>query len=514
VFSMKPEVVAKFQPLFHPKSVAFIGASNKPDKWGSIILANLINGGFNGPIYPVNPGETDIQGLKSYPKIADVPNNPDLAVIVVPPPSVPQVIDECVNKGVRAGVVITAGFAEVGDAGQDLQLEMVNRARAGGMILVGPNCNGIMCPPANLHAAMPPIFPPPGKVAVVAQSGNVATSIARRVMKKGLGISCLVSTGNEADQHCEDFFQYLAEDPETKVILSYIEGFGDGRRFFEITREVTKKKPVIMLKAGSTGAGARAAKSHTAALSGSDSSFDGVRRQAGIIRAKNIDDLNNVGLGFIRQPLPRGRQVGIVTAGGGWGVLAADACAEAGLEVLTLPEKTIAELDAFMPAWWSRGNPVDLVAGLRPDHLWKALECVLRCSEIHGVILLGIMAALPLRPLPTSTNPQEIEKAIQEILRGMRDAFQKLLGMADRYQKPVIVASEFPNTAVDIESQMAGMLGTIGGVCYLRPEDTARVMASLADYAEYLRFVALEDGADHNPPNKRPKKLSDSKKHI
>lgn len=178
--------------------------------------------------------------------------------------------------------------------------------------------------------------------------------------------------------------------------------------------------------------------------------------------------------------------------------MAADACAEGGLDILTLPEKTIAELDAFMPAWWNRGNPVDLVASLRPDHLWKALECILRCSEIHGVILLGIVSALPLRPLPPSANPQEIEKAIQEILRGIQDVFHALLSLADRFQKPVIVASEFPNTAADIESQMAGMLGKIRGVCYLTPEDAAMVMASLADYAEYRRFVALDDDAAHN----------------
>ncbi len=480
------EIVERFQPLFHPNSVAFIGASNKPDKWGSIILSNLISGGFKGPIYPVNPGEAEIQGLKSYPRIAHVPDTPDLAVIVVPPPSVPQVIGECVTKGVRAGVVITAGFAEVGNEGEDLQLEMVNRARAGGMILVGPNCNGIICPQANLHVAMPPLFLPPGQVAVVAQSGNVATSIARRVMKKGLGISCFVSSGNEADLHCEDFFQYLAEDPETKVILSYIEGFRDGKRFFEIAREVIKKKPIIMLKAGSTNAGAKAAMSHTAALAGSDSAFDGVRRQTGIIRAKSIDDVTNIGVGFIRQPLPRGRRVGVVTAGGGWGVLAADACAEAGLEVLSLPEETIAELDAFMPAWWNRANPVDLVAALRPDHLWKALGCLLRCSEIDGVILLGIMPALPLRPLPPSASPQEIEKQLQETLTGIRDAFQESLSLADRYQKPVIVASEFPTTSVDIESRMDGMLGKMGGVCYFTPEDAAMVMASLANYAEHI----------------------------
>jgi len=506
------DVIKRFQPLFHPNSVAFIGASNKPGKWGSIILSNLINSGFKGPIYLVNPGETEIKGLKSYSGIAQVPGAPDLAVIVVPPPSVPRVIEECVAKGIRAGVVITAGFAEVGDEGELLQRKLVNRARAGGMILAGPNCNGIICPPASLHVAMPPVFPPAGQVAIVSQSGNVGTSIMRRVLKKGFGISCFVSSGNEADLHCEDYFRYLAEDPQTKVILSYIEGFRDGTRFLEIAKEATKKKPIIMLKAGSTSAGAKAAMSHTAALAGSDSAFDGVRRQSGIIRAKNIDDLTNIGVGFIRQPLPRGRSVGVLTAGGGWGVLAADACAEASLEVLTLPEETIAELDAFMPAWWTRSNPVDLVADLRPDNLWKALDCLLRCGEIHGIILLGVMFALRFRPLP-SDNPQEIEKALQEILRGIGDAFQKLLSMADQHQKPVIVASEFPVDALNIESRVSGVAGKTGGACYLKPEDAALVMASLADYAEYLGLGDRENDSSLNPP-KKLKPLSGSKQPI
>jgi acyl-CoA synthetase (NDP forming) len=511
VVSTMAEVSERLQRLFYPHSVVFVGASNKPDKWGSIILANLINGGFKGLIYPVNPGETEIQGLTSYPSVTLVPGTPDLAVIVVPPGSVPHVIDECVAKGIRAGVVITAGFAEVGDDGHDLQREMVTRARDGGMLLVGPNCNGIMCPPANLYAAMPPVFPPPGQVAIVSQSGNVATSIARRVIKKGFGISCFVSSGNEADLHCEDFFRYLAKDPETRVILSYIEGFRDGKRFLEIAKEVTKKKPIIVLKAGSTSAGAKAAMSYTAALAGSDHAFEGLRRQAGIIRAKNIDDLTNVGVGFIHQPLPRGRQVAVLTAGGGWGVLAADACAKAGLEVPALPEETIAELDAFMPAWWNRGNPVDLVAALRPDHLWKASECLLRCSEIHGVILLGIMPVLPLRPLAPSASEQETENGIQEILRGIRDAFQNLVGLADRYHKPLIVASEFPTTAVDIESRMSGMLGKIGGVCYLRPEDAATAMAGLATYAEYIGLRGLDKDAHHHLQGRTPNALGGSK---
>jgi acyl-CoA synthetase (NDP forming) len=261
----------------------------------------------------------------------------------------------------------------------------------------------------------------------------------------------------------------------------------DGRRFFEIANEVTRKKPVIMLKAGGTNAGARAAKSHTAALAGSDSTFEGACRQAGIIRAKNMDDLTDIGIGFVRQPLPKGRRVGIVTAGGGWGVLAADACAEAGLEVPTLPGEILAELDTFLPAWWSRSNPVDLVAGLRRDHLGKSLECLLRCAEIDGVLLLGIMPALPLEPLPPSPGPEVIEQRVQALLRSIRDIFDELMGLADQYQKPVIIGSELPVFIGDLEDRMALMLGETGDVCYPSPEDAAMVMAGLVRYAEYLR---------------------------
>jgi acyl-CoA synthetase (NDP forming) len=478
----------KLKPLFKPASVAFVGASNKPGKWGSIVLSNLINAGYEGDIYPINPKEEEVQGIRSYPRITDLPARPDLAVIIIPPNAVPGVIDECVARGVRAGVVITAGFAEVGDEGVKLQFEMVRRAREGGMVLVGPNCNGIISPPEKLHVAMPPVFPPLGPLGVVAQSGNVATSIARRGMKMGFGVSRFVSSGNEADLHCEDYFDYLSEDPETKVILSYIEGFRDGRRFFKIAKKVTKKKPLVIVKAGATAVGARAAKSHTAALSGSDSTFDGACAQAGVIRAKNIDELSNIGAGFVGQPLPKGRSVGIITAGGGWGVLATDACAEAGLEVPPLPEETLVELDTFMPAWWSRSNPVDLVAGLRPDHLGKSLDCLLRCPGLDGVIVLGIMAALPMRPLPPSASPEAVEKQIRELIEGIKKVFADFMGLADQYDKPVIIASEFPVSTVDLESRVAQALGQDGYVCYFTPEDAATVMAGLAKYAAYRRL--------------------------
>jgi len=200
-----------------------------------------------------------------------------------------------------------------------------------------------------------------------------------------------------------------------------------------------------------------------------------------------MDDMTDIGIGFVRQPLPRGRRVGIVTAGGGWGVLAADACAEAGLEVPTLPGEILAELDTFLPAWWSRSNPVDLVAGLRRDHLGKSLECLLRCAEIDGVLLLGIMPALPLEPLPPSPGPEVIEQRLQALLGRIRDIFDEFMGLADQYQKPVVIGSELPVFIGDLEDQMAIMLGKKGYICYPSPEDAAMVMASLVRYAEYLQ---------------------------
>ncbi len=486
---MRHTVNEGLHKLFHPRSVAFVGASDKPGKWGSIILGNLKRGDFQGTIYPINPAQDAVQGLKAYSRISDLPETPDLAVIVVPAEGVPGVVNECVAKGIKAGVVISAGFAELGKEGERLQREVVDRARAGGMVLVGPNCNGIMRPPAKLHLAMPPVFPPPGPIAVVTQSGNVGTSIVRRVMKMGFGVSCFVSSGNEADLHCEDYYRYLADDHETKVILSYIEGFRDGKRFLEVAREVTRKKPLIILKAGFTGAGAKAALSHTAALAGSDTAFNGAIRQAGVIRARNIDDLAQIGVGFIRQPLPRGRRVGIVTVGGGWGVLAADACSQAGLEVISLPDETIAELDRFMPSWWTRGNPVDLVAALRPDHLWNSLKCLLQCEQVDGLLLLGIMPALAVNPLTASTMPGVTGEWLQALVESIREAFERIMEMAESHRKPIIVASEFPTSALDLENRMAATLGKTGCVCYFTPEDAARVMADLASYAGYLDRV-------------------------
>ncbi len=359
--------MTEFNKFFEPRSVAFLGASGDVRKWGFRILFNIITGGYNGRLYPVNPKGEQIGTLKVYKTVNDIPEVPDLAVIVVPAAVILQAVRECGQKGIKAGVVITAGFAEVGKEGAVLQAEMVETASSYGMRLIGPNCFGLMSTSRMLYAQMPNAFPPAGPIAVVSQSGNVGFTIARRAMSMDLGCSRVISTGNEADLHAEDFIEYLAGDQQTRVIMSYVEGFKNGRRLFDIATRASMKKPVIMIKVGETEAGASAARSHTASLSGSDAVFDGVCRQAGIIRVRNLQQLMNVGYGFLCHPLPKGNRVGIVTLGGGWGVLAADACARLGLDIVKLSDEIMKELDAFLPSWWSRNNPVDLAAGAPPD---------------------------------------------------------------------------------------------------------------------------------------------------
>jgi acyl-CoA synthetase (NDP forming) len=477
----------EFNKFFAPRSLAFLGASTDHTKWGFRILSNVVTGGFQGKIYPVNPKGGEVLGLKVFCSIDEIPEVPDLAIIVVPPTGMVETIKECVSKGIKAAVIVTAGFAEVSRSGAEVQEEIVRLARQGGLRLIGPNCFGILSPSGKLYAQMPPIFPPDGQLAVVSQSGNVGLTIARKAMALDFGCSRMISIGNEGDLHAEDFLEYLAGDDKTKVILSYIEGLRDGRRFFEVAKNTSYKKPVVMIKVGETEAGASAARSHTAALSGSAEVFNGVSRQAGIVRANNLQELMNLAYGFLCHPIPKGRRVGIATLGGGWGVLAADACSRLGLDVIKLPDDVVRELDAFLPVWWSRGNPVDTVAGAA-ENITKVVEILAKSDATDAVLSMGVpFPYLARMTLPT--NEEEKNKFFQVIVDSYCKSFGEMKAISEKYGKPVIVAAELPTPRGEraLDTEIMRYISKQNMVCYSMPDEAAMVLNSMVKYGEFLR---------------------------
>ena len=494
------DVVKKFEPLFEPKSIAFIGASRNPLKWGYQIPSNLIEFGYDGNVYPVNPHESDLFKLKVYRTLDEIPEQPiDLAVATVPSRVILEVVKDCAEAGVKALIVIAAGFGELGDEGAGKEAEMARIARDSGMLLVGPNCAGVVSPePRNLYCQMPPVKTTPGCIAMASQSGNIGKTIQDLATKYHVGISRLVSTGNEAFLHMEDYLEYFGEDTPTKVVASYVEGVDDGRRFLNIARDVSRKKPVVVLKVGRTQAGQRAARSHTGALAGSREIFHGACRQAGLTEVADVEELFDTITAFARQPIPRGRRVGIVSEGGGWGVLAADACAEFGLEVVDLPEHVLKQLDSFLPSWWSRGNPVDLVGGMVDQGVAKCAEILLACDEVDGVIALGVaflarQAAEYRRRAASGTSklasPALYEQIADIAIERDLEWIGELVKLIDRYQKPMVVAADTVFTAYEDKNEALFALMGEGVMVYPTPRRAARAFAHLVERHEYLASV-------------------------
>jgi acetyl coenzyme A synthetase (ADP forming)-like protein len=393
--------------LLAPSSIAVIGASRRPRTIGHEVLRNLLRGGFNGPTYPVNPNARAVAGVRAYPTITDVPDAVDLAVVTVPATEVPEAVHQCAAKGVRGLVIISAGFAELGRDRADAEHELVEFARRNGMRVVGPNCMGIINTnsAASMNATFAPFVPTPGRIAFSSQSGALGIELLGRVAELGLGISTFVSVGNKADVSGNDLLQYWEEDADTDVILLYLESFGNPRKFARLARRVSRRKPIVAVKSGRTQAGTRAAGSHTAALASSDVAVDALFRQAGVTRVDTLEELFDVAQVLAHQPVPLGRRVAIVSNGGGPGILAADACAGAGLEVPELSAETQARLRDFASPDAGVRNPIDLVASATATTYERALRTVLRDDEVDAVIVIFVP--------PLVTQPDDVARAIR-----------------------------------------------------------------------------------------------------
>ena len=343
--------------LLSPRSIAVVGASRRPDAIGHAILRNLLAGGFAGPVYPVNPSADTIEGLDAHPSVRDIPGPLDLAVVAVPAGAVETVVRECAEKRLRGLILISSGFAELGE--RDAQAALVHLARRNGMRVVGPNCFGVVNtnPTVSMNATFTPVSPVRGRVGFASQSGGVGIELLARARALDLGVSTFVSLGNKADVSSNDLLQYWEHDPDTDVILLYLESFGNPRKFARLARRIARTKPILALKSGRTLAGARGAASHTAALANPDVAVDELFRQAGVVRVDTLEQLFDTASLLVHQPLPAGRRVAIVSNGGGPGILAADACIAAGLEVPELSDELQSTVRALAPQRRRRPEP-------------------------------------------------------------------------------------------------------------------------------------------------------------
>ena len=450
-------------PILAPRSIAVVGASRTPGTIGHQLLTNLITEGFTGAVYPVNAKARAVCSVRAVPSVSDLPEPPDLAVICVPKESVVEVADECGAMGVRGLVVISAGFREVGGDGTALERALVDQVRRHGMRMMGPNCMGVINthPGISMNATFAPGMPPTGHAAFVSQSGALGVSVLDYAREYGIGIAQFASVGNKADVSGNDLLEHWEHDDNVRVILMYVENFGNPRKFLEIASRITRQKPIVVVKSGRSRAGARAAWSHTGALAASDTAVDALLAQAGVLRAASVEELFDIAMALGVTALPRSRRTAIVTNAGGPGILAADALDAAGLDVVELSAQTVDALRPLFPPEASIRNPLDMIASATPDGYRRAVTAFLADPAVDAV--------LPIFIPPLNSEQEAVAQAIAEAARTNRD-------------KPVLAVLMGRRGLPEGRAE----LHAAGIPAYVFPESAARALAALNRYREWI----------------------------
>lgn len=455
------------QPLFSPRSVAVIGASTRADSVGRAAFANILLHGYTGVVYPVNPKATSILAVKAYSSVLEIPEEVDLAVIVVPSETIPRVLEECGQRGIKGAVVISAGFKELGAEGVKREEAVLQAARKFGIPLIGPNCLGIINtdPQVSLNASFARRMPLRGNIALISQSGAVGVAALEYAQAEKIGLSKFISVGNKADLNENDLLAYLKDDPLTDVILLYLEDLTDPKGFIRLAREIggeiPKKKPILAIKSGRTVEGAKAASSHTGALAGSDEAYDSLFTQCGVLRVESLEELFGYAMAFAMQPLPKGNRVAIVTNAGGPGIMATDACIRHGLTLAPLQAATRTRLREGLPPAANTDNPVDVMGDAREDRYAMALEAVLSDDGVDGVIVIStpqIMTDLPAIASTVARIAPDLGKPTLVSLVSTGKMMEEAL--------TVLTAARLPH--------------------YRFPEDAARALAMMTRYASWV----------------------------
>ena len=490
------KMFSALKTVFYPQNIAVIGASTTFGKWGQVIFSNIAAGGFKGKVFPVNPKGGKMFGLNVFRNVRDIPDGVDLAFITTPAATVPGLLEELGKKDVKGAVIITSGFSETDESGKRQEKKIVDVARKMGIWIIGPNTMGIICPHAGLFATGSHPRPQKGSVAFISQSGNLGNQLVHWAEQQGVGISLFVGSGNEAMLTCPDYLEYLEHDSHTRFIVLYVENVEDGIRFMKTAGRINREKPVIILKGGSTQAGKKAAASHTGAMSGEDAIFRGACRQAGILNVNVPSDLLSLSAGFSSLPLPMGNRVGIVTLGGGWGVVTADECTKEGLVIPEIPDRIVENIGKYLPEFWSKGNPVDLVGTRNLEAPVVAVEELMKWEGIDAVICLGIVGRHELvKQLLESTRTADPDVSsdflahVKKMGREFEEGFiAQMVGFMETYQKPVIGVS-MAGTGKGVVRPVPGR--RYSGVMYQTPETAVNVLARMVSYR---RFLSRTDG--------------------
>ena len=492
---MEKSNFAQLDLLFNPHTVAVVGATNKIGKWGYDLMRVILKYRGERKVYPVNVTETEVLGVKAYKNINDIPEPVDFVVIVVPEMHVISVMQDCVKKGVRGAIVITAGFAELGEKGQEIQRELVRIAREGNIRMIGPNTMGHFSGTSGFSTLR---YLSANKtdsgLSLISQSGNIGLYLMQRGLEEGIRFTKFVGTGNEADTTLEDYLEYFGQDDDTKVIVLYVEGLRQGRRFFELAREITRKKPIVALKVGRTEAGTRAARSHTSALSGSDVIYDAMFKQCGVIRVNEIAELFYTTIALRYQPLMKGNRVAVLTRGGGFGVLASDACQKSGLGLPTLSAVTLDKLDKMLPPYWSHGNPVDMVAN--QENTYSCVQALLDDDNVDAVYCVAvtdegsIVSGVRLDDLDdlSSSQRENMKQALEQRHKSDIQDLEEVLINIRKTQKPVVFCASTPSKTL-YKSDIYIKLLQHNYLVHPTPEDGARVLSCMARYSNYLRSL-------------------------
>ena len=477
---------SQFRALFEPKGVLVTGASTHPGKFGFVSLHNILASGFAGGVYGTNLSGEEVLGIKTVADIDQLPDNSiDLVFVCTPASANPALLRACAKKGVRAAFLTSAGYGEAGDEGRVLEAELVALADELGILLAGPNGQGVVSTPVNLCAQIVAPFPPLGQIAVASQSGNFVSSFLNYARQTGVGISRAVSAGNAAALGVADLIEWYATDEATKVSLAYVEGIVDGKGLMSRLAAVTKKKPVVLIKGGATDKGARAAASHTGALAANDSIFDGACKSAGITRAATVEEAFETAATFATQPLPKGPNVVVLTTAGGWGVVTSDAIANDGsLQLMTLPEDLLSQIDTRLPPRWSRNNPVDCAGGETRDTIPEVMEMIARHKDVDAIIYLGLGIQANQARLMREGRffpDHGLERIVEYHERQDARFAQAAHDLSVATGKPILLATEL--AVADPDNSGVATVRESGRLCYASGNRAAVALGHLYRYA-------------------------------